>query len=102
MNVAPLHVTSDESATFTTGTPGSFTVTTATTQSPTKAETPTLTIIGRLPDGLSFTDNGDGTGTISGTATTDGTYPVTVVAQNSTSPKESQPLTITVSSSTNG
>ena len=99
VNVAPLHVTSDETAAFTTGTAGSFTVTTATTQSPTAAETPSLAVVGRLPDGMSFTDNGDGTGTISGTPLADGTYPVTIVARNSTSPQASQPLTITVSSS---
>jgi beta-glucosidase len=99
VNVAPLHVTSDENAAFTTGSPGSFAITTATTQSPTAAEVPSLSVVGRLPDGLSFADNGDGTGTISGTPTTDGTYPVTVVAHNATSPDASQPLTISVSSS---
>ncbi len=40
----------------------------------------------------------DGTGSISGTTTDDGTFPVTVVARNRTSPVAAQPLTITVSS----
>jgi hypothetical protein len=46
--------------------------------------TPSLSVSG-LPDGLIFTDNGDGTGSISGTPTAgdDGTYSVTITANNS-------------------
>jgi beta-glucosidase len=71
-------------------------VTTATTQSPTADEVPALTLTGDLPDGLSFTDNGDGTGTISGTPTTKGTSKVTVTAAHKVSPTATQELTITV------
>jgi uncharacterized repeat protein (TIGR01451 family) len=55
--------TSPDSASFTEGTFGSFTV--STTGSP----TPSIELNGddSLPNGLNFTDNGDGTGTLSGT-----------------------------------
>ncbi len=96
VNVAPLQITSDPTASFTSGQSGSFTVTTATTQSPTAQEMPTLKVKGDLPDGLSFTDNGDGTGTIAGTPTSPGTYQVTVKAKNGVSPTAAQTLTITV------
>ena len=45
---------------------------------------PALTETGALPAGLSFTDNGDGTADIAGTAATGsgGTYPVTITAAN--------------------
>ena len=60
--VAP-SFTSSSSTTFTTGVAKSFTV--STSGAPTAALAKTL---GSLPSGLSFTDNGDGTATISGTA----------------------------------
>jgi hypothetical protein len=55
----------------------------------------TLAVTG-LPGGLSFTDNGHGTGTISGTVTAaPGTYPLTVTAGDGVG-STTQPLTITV------
>ncbi len=76
----PLSITSPASATFTVGTPGlAFTVTTA--GFPTGA----LTIpTGSLPAGLSFTDEGNGTATITGTpaAGDGGTYPISITASN--------------------
>jgi beta-glucosidase len=96
VDVAPLQITSQPTATFTTGTAGTFTVSTATTQSPTAQEVPRLAVAGKLPDGLTFTDNGDGTGTISGTPTATGTFTVQVRASNQVSPAASQQLTITV------
>ena len=71
-NVAPA-ITSSNSATAIVGTPFSFTVTT------TGAPTPALTESGALPAGLTFTDNGDGTATIAGTAAagSGGNYPIT-------------------------
>lgn len=54
----------------------SFTV--ATTAWP----TPTLAVTSKLPRGLSFTDNGDGTGTISGATSISGVHNVTVKAVN--------------------
>jgi beta-glucosidase len=95
VDVAPLQITSDPTASFTSGRAGSYTVTTATTQSPTADEVPALSV-GDLPAGLSFTDHGDGTGTISGTPTTAGTTHVTVTARNAVSPTATQTLTITV------
>ena len=96
VNVAPLQITSQPTASFTSGSAGSFTVTTATTQSPTPQEVPTLAIVGALPAGLTFTDRGDGTGTLSGTPTTAGTYTVQVRASNEVSPTAVQKLTLTV------
>lgn len=79
LNLGPLaQFTSAPSASFTTGQAGSFTVATA------GLPTPSLAATG-LPDGLSLVDNGDGTATISGTATTAdaGANTVTVTATNS-------------------
>lgn len=73
-------VFSDPTATtaeFTAGSAGSFTVAASGTP------TPALTLVGDLPEGLSFQDNGDGTATIAGTPAADaaGDFPVTVTAQ---------------------
>jgi len=86
-------ITSGSSATFTEGTAG--TVTVATTGSPTA----TITEAGALPTGVTFTDNGDGTATLSGTpaAGTANTYPITITASNGVSPDASQSFTLTVS-----
>ena len=50
----------------------------------TGAPTPALTETGALPAGITFTDNGNGTATIAGTATsgTGGSYPITITATN--------------------
>jgi beta-glucosidase len=96
VNVAPLQITSAPTATFTSGSAGSFAVTTATTQSPTAQELPSLSVTGKLPAGLTFIDHGDGTGTISGTPTAQGTYTVRLRATNEVSPPATQELTITV------
>src|SRR4029079_10987882 len=59
--VCPPSITSANSATFKVGTFGSFTVTT-------KGSTPSLAVGGTpLPGNLSFVDQGDGTGILSGT-----------------------------------
>jgi len=44
--------------------------------------TPVLRVVGLLPPGLTFTDNGDGTGTLRGSATIPGTFVVTIEADN--------------------
>ena len=62
-------ITSATSTTFTVGTAGSFTVTT------TGFPTPTLSETGALPSGVTFTDNGNGTATLSGTPTADRDLP---------------------------
>jgi beta-glucosidase len=96
VDVAPLQITSSNTATATVGAAASIPVTTQTTQSPTPGEVPRLSVVGSLPAGLHLVDNGDGTGTITGTPTTAGTYGVTIRAQNRTSPAATQTLTITV------
>ena len=51
---------------------------------------------------MSFTDNGDGTATISGEAAsgTSGTYPITISASNGVGPAATQSFTLTVSTAT--
>jgi autotransporter-associated beta strand protein len=87
-------VTSANQTTFTAGTHGSFTVTTG-------HEFPAATTLsenGSLPTGVAFTDNGDGTGTLTGTpaAGTGGTYTVSLVAHNGITPDATQSFTLTV------
>ena len=82
-------ITSSAAATFTTGLAGTFTVTT--TGLPTCASSAT-----GLPAGVTFTDNGDGIGTISGTPTTAGTYAFTITATNGVRPGATQDFILTV------
>jgi beta-glucosidase len=85
VDVAPLQFTSNPSTVFRTGSTGSFTVTTN------SAPTATLTESGALPTGVTFTDNGDGTATIAGTAPGQtGSYPITITASNGISPTATQ------------
>ena len=70
-------VTSSNNITFYLGVPSSFTVTA------TAYPTPRLTSSKSWPSGVYFIDNGNGTGTISGTPTTAGTFPITITAANS-------------------
>jgi len=85
-------ITSAGSAVFTAGTEGTFTVTT--TGSPLAA----ITESGSLPSGVTLTDDGDGTATLTGTPTpgTNGSYPITLKAANGVSPDATQPFTLTV------
>jgi hypothetical protein len=87
-------ITSTGASTFRARVANSFTVTT------TGTPTPTLSEIGALPTGVTFTDNGDGTATLAGTpaAGTVGSYPLTIHAVNGTSPDASQNFTLTVRS----
>jgi hypothetical protein len=87
-------ITSASTATFSTGVAGSYTVTT------TGYPAPSITESGTLPSGLTFVDNGNGTGTISGTPAsgTGGTYPVTISATNASGSTAALSLTITVNS----
>jgi hypothetical protein len=84
--------TSADSATFTVGTSGTFAVTTS--GYPNAA----LTESGSLPSGVTFTDNGDGTATLAGTAVagTGGSYPITITANNGVTPNATQSFTLTV------
>ncbi len=74
-------VTSASSATFVAGAPGTFTVTTSGYPAPSLGET------GALPNGITWTDNGDGTATLAGTpdaVTAEVAYPITLQATNAT------------------
>jgi PKD repeat protein len=86
--VAPA-ITSAAAASFPTGRAATFTVTT--TGSPVS----TLAATGALPPGVGFTDNHDGTATISGSSSSDGSYPVTITATSGVS-QASQLLIVTV------
>jgi len=84
---APPVITSSATADFTVGHVGSFAVTT------TGAPTSVITETGSL-DGLTFVDGGNGTALLSGTPTTQGTFPITVTAANGVSPNATQTLSI--------
>jgi len=88
--VGPPAITSANSATFTAGAAGAFTVTTN------GSPTPALNESGALPTGVTFIDNGNGTATVSGTATLAGSYPITITAQNGTLPNATQSFTLAV------
>ena len=91
VNEAPA-ITSSSSTTFTVATAGTFTVTTR------GFPKPTLTKTGTLPSGVSFTDNGNGTATLSGTpaAGTGGNYSLTITASNGIGGNATQTFTLTV------
>jgi hypothetical protein len=74
----PAYITSGNTTTFTQGSAGTFTVTTG--GSPTIA----LSETGALPNGVTFTDNGNGTATLAGTPASGSasSYPITVIASN--------------------
>src|SRR5260370_7090702 len=80
--VTKIIITSANAATFQVGAFGTFSVTT------TGLPTPSITESGTLPAGVTFLDNGDGTGTLSGTPTASGTltFPITSTPQNSPNP----------------
>ncbi|MEA2608859.1 MAG: hypothetical protein QOJ75_1102, partial [Chloroflexota bacterium] len=84
--------TSGNTATFVTGSSNSFSVTTSGNPAPTISRT------GTLPSGVTFIDNGNGTGTLSGTpaAGTTGTYTLTFTAANGNLPNATQTFTLTV------
>jgi len=68
--------TSANATTFVVGTAGTFTITTN------GFPRPPITESGALPAGVTFTDNGNGTATLSGTPTASGIYPITFTATN--------------------
>ena len=89
VNQAPVF-TSANSAVFTIGVAGSFTVTTA------GYPTPSITESGHLPTGLTFVDNGNGTGTLKGTPMVfvGGDFPITFTAKNGIGSAVTQAFTI--------
>jgi hypothetical protein len=80
-------ITSEEGTTFTQGSEGSFTVTTSGTPTPTVKES------GPLPNGVEFNPVTD---VLSGTATEDGSYPITFTATNGVGENAVQSFTLTV------
>ncbi|MGZ6988492.1 MAG: DUF7933 domain-containing protein, partial [Thermoanaerobaculia bacterium] len=85
-------ITSPASAAFTIGVAGSFTVTT------TGFPVPAITVTGSLPPGVTFVDNGNGTGTLSGTPGSGSapSYPLTFTASNGVNPNAAQTFTLNV------
>jgi len=85
-------ITSANGATFQVGQAVSFAVTT------TGSPTPSVTESGALPNGLTFVDNGDGTGTLGGTVATGtvGNYNITFIAPNGVTPNATQSFSLTV------
>ena len=88
----PYTFTSADHVTFTACQPNTFHV--IVTGNP----TPALTEDGVLPSGITFTDNGDGTGTLSGTPApgTVGTYPIVFHAEKNKPHQTDQNFTLTV------
>ena len=87
----PASFTSPNHATFTIGVYGSFTVTTLGFPKPSIKES------GPLPNGITFKDNGDGTGTLSGTPPRvfdGGDFSITFTAKNGIGSPAVQPFTI--------
>jgi hypothetical protein len=89
-NGTPPQITSANSATFIVGTSNLFTVTT------TGTPTPSLSENGTLPFGVSFLDDGDGTGTLCGTPTVSGIFNISFTAHNAVVPDAIQSFTLTV------
>ena len=88
---AALTITSANATTFLAGTLGTFTVTT------TGFPVPTLThTAGALPAGVTFTDNGNGTATLSGTPTATGAFVLEFTAANGVGAPAVQSFTLTV------
>jgi large repetitive protein len=89
---SPARITTQNSTTFTVGTAGAFTVT-ATGGVPI-----TLSETGTLPGGVSFVDNGGGSGSLAGKpdAGTGGTYHITITGSNGQLPNAVQNFTLTV------
>ena len=87
----PQFLSSNE-VTFTAGLPSSFTITAL------GYPTPSLTVLGVLPSGISFLDNGKGIATLSGTPAngSGGVYSLILMAQNNVTPNATQNFTLTV------
>ncbi len=89
--VAPA-IISAAAATFQIGKAANFTLTA------TGLPLPDLSLAGALPSGVSFTDHGDGSASLSGVpvAGTGGTYPIAIKASNGALPDAQQSFTLTV------
>ena len=89
VNQAPAIISGNSTA-FTAGVAGSFTVTA------TAVPTASLTESGTLPAGVTFVDNGNNSGTLSGTAGATGTFPITFTASNGVGTNATQNFTLTI------
>ena len=78
---API-ITSKASTTFTAGDTGTFTVTTEGFPAPSLTESALAGYPAGLPAGVTFTDNHNGTATISGIPAANGSYPIVITATN--------------------
>jgi hypothetical protein len=88
VQIAPT-ITSATSVTFRKGHLSSFNVNT------TGTPTPAITEVGTLPAGVTFVDNGNGTGTLGGTPTGSvGNYSLVFTAANGVLPNATQPFTL--------
>lgn len=86
-------ITSASGITFVVGVANSFAVTT------TGSPAPGITETGSLPAGVTFVDNGNGTGTLAGNPAVGGTFPITFTATNSVG-HATQSFTLAVSNGT--
>jgi len=82
-------ITSANNAIFTLGTQGTFTVTAA------SYPAASITESGALPNGITYVNNNNGTGTLSGKATVSGIYTITFTAQNGVGTPATQSFTLT-------
>lgn len=91
---APPALSSADATTFDVGTAGSFTVTSTAGHPVARA----LEVDGDLPDGVAFTDRGDGTAVLAGTPAvgSGGRYPLTLTVSNGVGPGEVQAFVLTV------
>jgi hypothetical protein len=89
---APPAITSGDAATFNVGQKNSFTIAAS------GVPAPALTVSGALPGGVTFTDNGNGTATLSGTGIIGGcgVYPLTITADNGIGTPAIQSFTLQV------
>jgi len=65
---------------------------------------PSISLSGALPAGVSFADNDDGTGSLSGTPTpgTEGDYPLTITASNGAGSDATMNFTLSITSDGSG
>ncbi len=90
----PPTITSANNAAFTLGQAGSFILTT------TGSPAPGIVESGNLPNGVTFVDNGNGTGTLSGTPGASGVFNITFTAQNGVGSPAMQNFVLTVNKAT--
>ncbi len=87
---SPPAISGPSSVTFAVGSPGAVTITA------TGYPAPVLTESGVLPAGVSFVDNRNGTGRLSGSPAVSGIFPISFTAQNGVASPATLPFTLTV------